>query len=175
MSQRYLVIAECIDSRNGKRFKAGDEFLPAPTVEQAAKLTKAGCLSEVPDSAPALPGSDQSAETIADLERTIDTLRGRNTQLAIEAGSQVSALQTKLNDANDTQRKLFEDFQALRDKFVALETERDGLRVESDGLASDKNALTGRVTELEGLLAEATKPVEPVAEQTKPGKPVKAA
>jgi hypothetical protein len=174
MSQRYLVIAECIDSRNGKRFKAGDEFLPAPTAEQAVKLTKAGCLSEVPDSAPALPGSDKSAETIADLESTIDTLRGRITQNAITAGNQVSALQTKLNDANDAQRKLFEDFQALRDKFVALETERDGLRAERDGLVTDKDALNGRVTELEGLLADATKPAEPVNEP-KPTKPGKAA
>lgn len=41
-----LVLAECADSRSGKRFKKGDFFDPTPTGEQAQRLFKAGCLPE---------------------------------------------------------------------------------------------------------------------------------
>ena len=57
-SRRFLVIAECVDQRTGKRFSAGDEFLPAPTAEQARRLTKAGCLEQIDGDAPDLPTDD---------------------------------------------------------------------------------------------------------------------
>lgn len=42
---KYPVIAECIDSRTGKRFYPGDNFDPAPTDLQLARLTQAGCIA----------------------------------------------------------------------------------------------------------------------------------
>lgn len=46
MSEALTVLAECIDKRNGKRYKAGDVFDPAPDVDQAKRLIKAGCLPD---------------------------------------------------------------------------------------------------------------------------------
>lgn len=46
MSKALIVLAECVDQRNGKRFNRGDEFSPAPTHEQARRLIAAGCLPE---------------------------------------------------------------------------------------------------------------------------------
>lgn len=42
---KYPVIAECVDSRTGKRFYPGDNFDPAPTDLQLARLTQAGCIA----------------------------------------------------------------------------------------------------------------------------------
>ncbi len=42
----YIVIAECVDNRNGKRFFPGDTFDPAPTEKQAAVLLAANCIEE---------------------------------------------------------------------------------------------------------------------------------
>jgi colicin import membrane protein len=44
MSKALTVLAECVDARSGKRFLPGDVFDPAPAVEQAQRLVKAGCL-----------------------------------------------------------------------------------------------------------------------------------
>lgn len=46
MSKALTVLAECVDARNGKRFKRGDLFDPALNPEQARRLIKAGCLPE---------------------------------------------------------------------------------------------------------------------------------
>lgn len=160
MSGRYLVIAECIDSRSGKRFKEGEEFLPAPTAQQADRLLKAGCLSEIPESAPALPGSDPNTtkiadleSTIADLSETIIGLRGTITGNAIKAGSDASALQAKLDAAGSSYKQLSEEFGAVRDQLATAEKDRDDLRTARDALASDKETLTARVTDLETQLA----------------------
>lgn len=160
MSARYLVIAECIDSRSGKRFKAGEEFLPAPTVNQVTKLTAANCLSEIPETAPALPGSDPQTtkiadleSTIADLSETIIGLRGTITGNAIKAGSDVSALQAKLDSAVQGHGALTGELLKVRDQLAAAESDRDDLRTERDALATDKDALTARVTDLETQLA----------------------
>lgn len=46
MNKALIVLAECVDSRSGKRFFAGDQFDPAPTVAQARRLVAADCLPE---------------------------------------------------------------------------------------------------------------------------------
>jgi hypothetical protein len=46
MNKDLKVLAECVDARSGKRFRAGDEFSPVPTPEQAERLVRAGCLPE---------------------------------------------------------------------------------------------------------------------------------
>lgn len=46
MSKALTVLAACVDIRSGKRFAAGDEFNPVPTVEQARRLVAAKCLPE---------------------------------------------------------------------------------------------------------------------------------
>lgn len=46
MNKALLVLAACVDIRNGKRFQAGEEFLPVPTPDQAHRLYRAGCLPE---------------------------------------------------------------------------------------------------------------------------------
>jgi hypothetical protein len=160
MSGRYLVIAECTDSRSGKRFKEGEEFLPAPTAAQITRLEKAGCLSAIPDSAPALPGSDPQTvkiadleTTIADLSETIIGLRATITGNAIKAGSEASALQAKLDAAATAYEQLSEDFGRVRDQLRVAETDRDDLRTARDGLATDKNTLTARVADLEAQVA----------------------
>lgn len=46
MSNALKVLAECVDARTGRRFKAGETFAPAPTVDQAKRLIAGGCLAE---------------------------------------------------------------------------------------------------------------------------------
>lgn len=46
MTKALTVLAECVDKRSGKRYVAGEEFDPAPDVDQAKRLIKAGCLPE---------------------------------------------------------------------------------------------------------------------------------
>lgn len=185
MSARYLVIAECIDSRSGKRFKAGEEFLPAPTVNQVTKLTAANCLSEIPESAPALPGSDPHTvkiadleSTIADLSETIIGLRGTITGNAIKANSEASALQGKLDAAVQAHSDLTGELRTVRDQLVEAEKDRDDLRTARDALATDKDALTARVADLETQLAakdSATGGEQSQADSTTaPAKPAKA-
>jgi len=41
-----IVLAECVDKRNGRRFQRGETFEPVPTVEQAKRLIIAGCLPQ---------------------------------------------------------------------------------------------------------------------------------
>lgn len=43
----YLVKAECVDTRDGKRYFAGDAF-PSPTDEQLKRLSGAGCIDKSP-------------------------------------------------------------------------------------------------------------------------------
>lgn len=46
MNKALIVLSECVDVRNGKRFSRGDEFAPAPNPEQAKRLVAAGCLPQ---------------------------------------------------------------------------------------------------------------------------------
>lgn len=43
---KYLVIAECVDARSGKRFLPGEPFDPAPDPDQAKRLIGAGAIVE---------------------------------------------------------------------------------------------------------------------------------
>ncbi|RKD61666.1 hypothetical protein [Rhizobium sp. WW_1] len=46
MSKDLIVLAECVDKRNGRRFQRGETFDPIPGVEQAKRLIIAGCLPQ---------------------------------------------------------------------------------------------------------------------------------
>ena len=165
---RYLVIASCEDVRTGKEFEAGDEFLPEPDIDQAKRLKNAGCLREIPDDAPTLPGSDDSARTIADLRATI----GEN---ATKAEGEFSALNARLIDLTGKHDALVEENTTMRGLLDGASGEVDKIRGERDALASDNSALldekktlTSRVAELERLLEAATKPVDGASDQTAP-------
>jgi len=165
---RYLVIASCEDVRTGKEFKSGDEFLPEPDVDQAKRLKNAGCLREMPDDAPALPGSDDSAQIIADLRTTI----GEN---ATKAEGEFNALNGRLIDLTGKNDALVDENKTLRGLLDGADVLNDQLRGERDTLASDKSTLLGeketltsRVAELERQLEAATKPVDGASDQTAP-------
>lgn len=44
--KNLTVLAECADSRSGRRFVPGEQFDPAPTRSQAKRLIAAGCLPD---------------------------------------------------------------------------------------------------------------------------------
>ncbi|MGN6585801.1 MAG: hypothetical protein ACTHJV_19070 [Rhizobiaceae bacterium] len=46
MNEALTVLAECVDKRSGKRYVAGEEFDPAPDIDQAKRLIAAGCLPD---------------------------------------------------------------------------------------------------------------------------------
>lgn len=48
----YKVIAECVDDRTGRRYKAGENFDPPPSPAQAKRLQKAGCVEESDETLP---------------------------------------------------------------------------------------------------------------------------
>lgn len=71
----YPVIAECVDSRTGKRFYPGDDFTPPPTDTQLARLVAAGCLAAAPG-ATDLAGAVRDAIGSDNLsERTVEQLK----------------------------------------------------------------------------------------------------
>jgi hypothetical protein len=61
MNKALTVLSACVDVRSGKRFTRGDEFSPAPNLEQAKRLIAAGCLPEEALKAVAGPKSDAEA------------------------------------------------------------------------------------------------------------------
>lgn len=67
--QRYVVIAECIDARTGKRFAPGDEFLPAPDRKQAIRLLAANCIEEIDAKSPELPTDELDTKSATQLTR----------------------------------------------------------------------------------------------------------
>src|SRR5690606_2380405 len=71
MSKALTVLAECVDRRSGKRFKAGEVFDPAPTIDQAKRLVTAGCLPEaaIEAAAKADAEAEKAAEKKAAQER----------------------------------------------------------------------------------------------------------
>lgn len=64
MKNPLTIIEPCVDSRSGKRFKAGDIFEPAPNVAQAKRLVAAGCLDEV-----AIAAAEKAEVDTADVSR----------------------------------------------------------------------------------------------------------
>jgi len=83
----YKVIAECVDSRTGKRYFAGDVFKPDPDADQAARLIKAGCLEEVKGKAAKAP-TDGLSELDLDALRALADKSG----LAYEADASADML-----------------------------------------------------------------------------------
>jgi len=161
---RYLVISACEDVRTGKEFEAGDEFLPEPDQLQADRLLNAGCLRPIPDNAPALPGTDETAQIITGLQAELDRARA-------DAGVQIAALNDRLGEVTAQHGNLLSEYQAARSQFDAVSAENTELRGERDRLAA-------RVAEVEGQLDDATRPVadQPAAEQASdpaPAKPAK--
>jgi len=148
---RYLVISSCQDVRTAKEFEPGDEFLPEPDVDQAVRLKNAGCLREIPDDAPALPGSNDSAQVIADLRAKL----GEN---ASKAEGEYNALNARLTEATKANDDLASRCQGELDKREAMQRELADARTEHERLTTLNTGLTARVAELEEQLAAAAKP-----------------
>jgi len=92
MSDKDLkVLAECVDIRSGLRFLKGQVFSPPPTLEQAERLIKAGCLPEgarqhavdEPDDKP----DDEPEADDGDLKKlTVDQLKGLAAERGVDLG-----------------------------------------------------------------------------------------
>lgn len=136
---RYVVISPCVDARSGKEFEAGDEFLPEPTVEQAERLLKAGCLRVISDDAPRLPGTDGADALVADLQ---DQLK--------RAGETIVGLNGRVSDLTAQHDSLVDEYKGARAKLDAANDELAALRNEREQLA-------GQVAQLDKDLAKATK------------------
>jgi outer membrane murein-binding lipoprotein Lpp len=148
---RYLVIASCQDVRTGKEFEAGEEFLPEPDVGQAVRLKNAGCLREIPDNAPALPGSDDSAQIIVDL-------RTKPGKTASKAEGEYNALNARLSELTSQHGNLVEEYKAVRGQIDAANDDLSAARTENDRLTTLNAGLTARVAELDSQMAAAAKP-----------------
>lgn len=84
MSNALKVLAECVDVRTGRRFKAGETFAPAPTIDQAKRLIAGGCLGEAalkaavePEVSAKLISASPKADTadIEKLRKSVDDAR----------------------------------------------------------------------------------------------------
>lgn len=140
---RYLVISPCEDSRSGKEFETGHEFLPEPDAEQANRLIDAGCLRAIPDDSPLLPGTDATDATIVSLKEDVarlleanTDLRGKLTKLATDAGAEVA------NAKREVER---------------LTGEGDDLRGQLKAATSDRNDLLGQLDTANSRVAELEK------------------
>jgi hypothetical protein len=81
------VLAECVDIRSGKRFVKGQEFNPAPTPDQAARLIKAGCLPEAALKHAVEPEPDDADDGEVNLKKlSIDELKAYAAEHAIDLG-----------------------------------------------------------------------------------------
>ena len=167
---RYLVISSCQDVRTAKEFEPGDEFLPEPDIDQAVRLKNAGCLREIPDDAPALPGSNDSAQIIADLRSKL----GENSS---KAEGEYNALNARLSELTSQHGNLVEEYKATREQLGAANDDLGAARTENDRLTTLNTGLTARVAELEGQLEAATKPAPNSSgddqTDTAPAKPAK--
>jgi hypothetical protein len=112
---RYLVISPCEDSRSGKEFETGHEFLPEPDAEQAKRLIDAGCLRAIPDDSPLLPGTDATDATIVSLKEDVARLLEANTDLR----NQLTTAQSDLFDARADAGKLSSERDDLRGQLDA--------------------------------------------------------
>lgn len=151
---RYLVISPCEDSRTGKEFETGHEFLPEPDAEQATRLIDAGCLRAIPDDAPLLPGTDATDATIVSLKEDVarlleanDDLRGKLTK----AGSDMS-------NSRDEVGKLTFERDELRGQLNAAGSDLSDARTERDDLRAQLDTANSRVAELEKAATQEQNP-----------------
>lgn len=88
--KELLVLSECVDSRNGKRFKKGEFFDPTPTGEQAKRLVAAGCL---PEGAIKLGDAEDGrlAKKAEDDAKLADKLAERNAAIAAAVQAKAQA------------------------------------------------------------------------------------
>ena len=70
MNKAFIVLADCVAAPGGKRFKAGEEFDPPPSVAQARRLVAAGCLPEAAIDAAA--AAEAEAQKAADAKAKAD-------------------------------------------------------------------------------------------------------
>ena len=140
---RYLVISPCEDSRSGKEFETGHEFLPEPDAEQANRLIDAGCLRAIPDDSPLLPGTDATDATIVSLKEDVarlleanNDLRGKLTKLATHAGAEAASAKREVE---------------------RLTGEGDDLRGQLKAATSDRNDLLGQLDTANSRVADLEK------------------
>jgi hypothetical protein len=87
MAKEIIVLAECVDSRNGTRFFRGDVFKPVPTPEQADRLIKAGCLPESARELAAEPVVEEEEDETVDLSKlTVDALKALAEERGVDLG-----------------------------------------------------------------------------------------
>jgi len=153
---RYLVISSCQDVRTGKEFEAGEEFLPEPDIDQAKRLKNAGCLREIPDDAPALPGSDDSAVIIADLR----ALLGEN---ATKAAGEYNALNARLIDLTGKNDALVEENTTMRGLLDEAAKEADKLRDVAKGFEDTHETDVAELDRRAERIAELVAQLEAVA------------
>ncbi|MCA0278454.1 MAG: hypothetical protein LCH86_20855 [Proteobacteria bacterium] len=92
MSKALIVLAECVDARNGKRFFPGDEFAPAPARDQAVRLIRAGCLPDEAFSAAVSAERDaEDAKAQADADAKAQADADAKAQAEADAKAQAEA------------------------------------------------------------------------------------
>ncbi|CAH1670730.1 MULTISPECIES: hypothetical protein [unclassified Chelatococcus] len=104
----YVVKAECVDVRSGKRFFPGDKFHPEPDEDQAARLIAAGCLRldgatpPRPAAPVTSPSSNEGGVNIEDM--TVDALKALAAEKSIDLGDAklkadiIAAIKAKLSE-----------------------------------------------------------------------------
>lgn len=104
MSKALTVLAECVDVRSGRRFRQGDVFDPAPTVEQASRLAAAGCLPReaIDAAAKAAADVDKKQETKAEKAKAAALAKAKDKAEAAHAA--VADAETALAGAADADR-----------------------------------------------------------------------
>lgn len=88
-----IVLSECVDRRNGRRFQQGETFDPIPTVEQAKRLIIAGCLPKAAYQLAVDAWDDED-------DRQEEALNAA-TQAAEDAAAAVNAAQVAFDGAAD--------------------------------------------------------------------------
>lgn len=96
MSKALTVLADCVDRRSGKHFKAGEVFDPAPTVDQAERLVAAGCLPEAAVEAAAK--AQEAAQKAAEKKEAQERADAEATAKAEEAAKAERAELEKLTN-----------------------------------------------------------------------------
>jgi predicted nucleic acid-binding Zn-ribbon protein len=136
MNKALIVLSECVDVRNGKRFSRGDEFSPAPNPEQAKRLVAAGCLPQ--DALKAAVGPK------TDAEQALEEKAVRDKAAAAAAKAAAEAAKTKRTGAKADTAATVRD-QINKDGLFDLSVDELKVLAESEsidlGEASEKDAI----------------------------------
>ncbi|MDE3854875.1 hypothetical protein [Sinorhizobium meliloti] len=127
------MLAECVDARTGRRFKAGETFAPAPTIDQAKRLIAGGCLAEAALKAAVEP--EVSAKLISagpkldskTASADIDQLRKSVDDARLAAETEIKAITAGVDRARaDAEKQLDEigtEIAAARAKAITAKAE----------------------------------------------------